>query len=89
MKKFNLKNTGNYNYYNANILDIWYQDNKIVAYVEGTYIYKTEMIIKNNEIYNYYCNCPSSEGGMSFCKHLSNQFSLIVVLLCFYMGLRL
>ena len=49
MKKFNLKNTGNYNYYNANILDIWYQDNKIVAYVEGTYIYKTEMIIKNNE----------------------------------------
>ena len=71
MKKFNLKNTGNYNYYNANILDIWYQDNKIVAYVEGTYIYRTEMIIKNDEIYNYYCNCPSSEGGMSFCKHLS------------------
>ena len=60
MKKFNLKNTDNYNYYNVNILDIWYQDNKIVAYVEGTYIYRTEMIIKNDEIYNYYCNCPSS-----------------------------
>lgn len=71
MKKFNLKNIDNYNSYNANILDIWYQDNKIVAYVEGTYIYKTELIIKNDEVYNYYCNCPSSEGGMSFCKHLS------------------
>lgn len=71
MKKFNLKNINNYNYYRANILDIWYQGNKIVAYVEGTYIYKIEMIIRNNEIFNYYCNCPSSEGGMSFCKHLS------------------
>lgn len=72
MKKFNVKNDYSYHsYYNANILDIWYQDNKIVAYVEGTYIYKTEMIIKNDKITNYYCSCPSSEGGMSFCKHLS------------------
>lgn len=71
MKKFNLKNNDYSSCYNANILDIWYQDNKIVAYVEGTYIYKIEMIIKNDEICNYYCNCPSSEGGMSFCKHLS------------------
>lgn len=70
MKKFNLKNE-NCHYYNANILDIWCQENKIVAYVQGTYIYRTEMIIKNDEICNYYCNCPSSEGGMSFCKHLS------------------
>ena len=29
------------------------------------------MIIKNDKICNYYCNCPSSEGGMNFCKHLS------------------
>ena len=70
MKKFNLKNE-NYHYYNANILDIWCQENRIVAYVQGTYIYRTEMIIKNDEICNYYCNCLSSEGGMSFCKHLS------------------
>lgn len=69
MKKFNLKNE-NY-HYNANILDIWCQGNKIVAYVEGSYIYKTEMIIKNDRICNYYCCCPYSEGGMSFCKHLS------------------
>ena len=71
MKKFNLKNIDNYNCYTANILDIWYQGNKIDAYVEGTYIYKIEMIIKNDEICNYYCNCPFSAGGMSFCKHLS------------------
>lgn len=70
MKKINLKNE-NSHYYNANILDIWCQENKIVAYVEGTYIYKTEMIIKNDKICNYYCSCPSSEGGMNFCKHLS------------------
>ena len=69
-EKFNLKNE-NYHYYNANILDIWCQENRIVAYVQGTYIYRTEMIIKNDEICNYYCNCLSSEGGMSFCKHLS------------------
>lgn len=71
MKKFNLKNIHNYGSYSANILDIWYQGNKIVAYVEGTYIYKIEMIIKNDEVCNYYCSCPSSEGGMGFCKHLS------------------
>ena len=39
--------------------------------MEGRHIYKTEMIIKNNNIENHYCSCPSSEGGMSFCKHLA------------------
>lgn len=76
MKKFNLENENSY-YYNIDILDIWCQENKIVAYVEGTYIYKTEMIIKNDKICNYYCSCPSSEGGMSFCKHLSGVVSYL------------
>lgn len=72
MKKINVKDYDSYHSnYTADILDIWCQDNRIVAYVEGTYIYKTELIIKNDKITNFYCSCPSSEGGMSFCKHLS------------------
>lgn len=72
MKKFNLKNNkNNRGSRDFAILDIWCQKDKVVAYVEGTYIYKTEMIIKDNQIKNYYCSCPSSDGGMSFCKHLS------------------
>lgn len=73
MKKFKLKShsTSKSNY-QTNILDIWCQNDKIVAYIEGTNIYKTEMIIKNNRIDSYYCSCPSSEEGMNFCKHLSS-----------------
>ena len=72
MKKYNIKSNQSCRVnYAPEILDIWCQGNKIVAYVEGTHIYKTEMIIKNNNIENYYCSCPSSEGGMNFCKHLA------------------
>lgn len=72
MKKFNLKNNkGYYSNYSSNILDIWYQENKITAYVEGTNIYKVQMIVKGSEISNYFCSCPYSKRGMSFCKHLS------------------
>ena len=71
MKKFKLKNYNSYkNNYISNILDIWYQNNKIVAYIKSTQIYKTELIIGNNRIENYYCSCRSCDGGMHFCKHL-------------------
>lgn len=72
MKKFKLKKyNSNKNTYTANVLDIWYQNNKVVAYVQGTQIYKTELIIKGNRIENYYCSCPSCNGGMHYCKHLT------------------
>lgn len=72
MKKFKFRRyNSNQNNIQSNILDIWCQKDRIVAYVEGTKIYKTELIIKNNRIANYYCSCPSSDGGMNFCKHLS------------------
>lgn len=72
MKKYNIRDNQSCRVnYAPEILDIWCQGNRIVAYVEGTYIYKTEMIIKNNNIENYYCSCPNSEGGMNFCKHLA------------------
>lgn len=71
MKKFKLKNFSDKSTYQVNILDIWYQNDKVVAYVQGSEIYKIEIIINNNRITNYYCSCPSSDGGMSFCKHLS------------------
>jgi len=71
MKKFKFKENTERRGYAANILDIWCQGDKIVTYVQGTYIYKIEMIIKDGKIKNYYCSCPSSDGGMNFCKHLA------------------
>lgn len=42
MKKYNIKSNQSCRVnYAPEILDIWCQGNKIVAYVEGTYIYKT------------------------------------------------
>lgn len=42
MKKFKLKRySSSKNNCSANILDIYYQRNKIVAYVKGSQIYKT------------------------------------------------
>ena len=71
MKKFKLKRySSSKNNCSTNILDIYYQKNKIVAYVKGSHIYKTELIIRSNRIENYYCSCPSCQGGMNFCKHL-------------------
>src|ERR1044072_5756505 len=37
------------------------------AEVEGTDIYETEVRLKNNEITDYFCNCPY-EGDL--CKHV-------------------
>lgn len=71
MKKFTLRKYSNHqNNYQVSILDIWCQNNQITAYVKGTNIYQTKLIIRNNRIANYYCSCPSSQGGMNFCKHL-------------------
>lgn len=64
MKQFKFKRYSNSkNNYKANILDIWCQNNKVVAYIQGTEIYKAELIIRGNRIENYYCSCPSCQGG--------------------------
>ncbi len=70
MKKFELKRWEYDDNYNADVLDIWYQNDKVCAYVQGSEIYKVELIIRNGRVDNYFCSCPACDGGMSFCKHL-------------------
>ena len=61
-----------YAYYQENrILDIWYQDNHVYAYIDGSQIYKVEFEIKNNKIKKYYCSCPYAEGYEYDCKHMA------------------
>ena len=53
-------------YYRENrILDIWYQNNIVTSYIEGSEIYKVELKIDNDEI-NSYCSCPYSETIATF-----------------------
>ena len=79
MKKFNLREYSNHQKnYQVHILDIWCQNNQITAYVKGTNIYQTKLNIRNNRIANYYCSCPSSQGGMNFCKHLVGVENYII-----------
>ncbi len=59
-------------YYQENrILDIWYQDNNVYAYVDGSQIYKIGLKIIDGEINDCYCSCPYSEHGEYMCKHLA------------------
>ena len=58
-------------YIDNRILDIWYQENNVYAYVDGSEIYKVELEIKNGEIRRYYCSCPYSEDGEYMCKHIA------------------
>lgn len=59
-------------YYMGNrILDIWCQDNLIIAYIDGSEIYRVELKIDNKEILNSYCSCPYSEDGEFMCKHIA------------------
>lgn len=61
-----------YAYYQENrILDIWYQENHVYAYIDGSQIYKVEFEIKNNKIKKYYCSCPYAEGYEYGCKHMA------------------
>ena len=60
------------NYYEENrILDIWCQDDRIIAYIDGTEIYRVELRANNNELNNFYCSCPYSEDGQYMCKHIA------------------
>ncbi len=60
------------NYYMENrILDIWYQENNVYAYIDGSEIYRVIMEIKNDEIKGLYCSCPYSEDGRYLCKHIA------------------
>lgn len=58
-------------YYENRILDIWYHENNIFAYIEGSEIYKVELEIKNGQIRNCFCSCPYSEDGEYTCKHIT------------------
>ena len=59
-------------YYRENrILDIWCQDDKITAYIDGTEIYRVELRANDNELNNPYCSCPYSEDGQYMCKHIA------------------
>ena len=74
MKKFELNiRTGFISDYNHDVLDIWYIENKIAAYVkQEKNIYKLEIIAEEDQIISYYCSCSMCGGGMNFCKHLAS-----------------
>lgn len=58
-------------YYKENrILDIWYQQDLVTAYIEGSEIYRIEIRANDNELNNFYCSCPYSEDGEYMCKHI-------------------
>ena len=59
-------------YYNeGRILDIWYQENEVTAYIDGSTIYKVKLEIENEKIIDYFCSCPYSEDGEYTCKHMA------------------
>ena len=59
-------------YYKENrILDIWYQDDTITAYIDGSEIYRIELRANDEELNNFYCSCPYSEDGEYMCKHIA------------------
>lgn len=59
-------------YYLENrILDIWCQDNKVVAYINGSSIYKVKLTI-DNKLKDYSCSCPYSLDGEYMCKHIAS-----------------
>ena len=60
------------NYYKDNrILDIWCQQDLVTAYIDGSEIYKVEIVVNNKELNNFYCSCPYSEDGKYMCKHMA------------------
>lgn len=59
-------------YYQENrILDIWFQDDLVTAYVDGSEIYRIELRANDKELNNFYCSCPYSENGEHMCKHIA------------------
>ena len=59
-------------YYNEDrILDIWCQNDLIVAYIDGSEIYKVELKVNDEKLDNFYCSCPYSENGEYMCKHIA------------------
>lgn len=59
-------------YYNdGRILDIWCEGNFITAYIDGSEIYRIKLIIGDNDLNDFYCSCPYSEGGHYLCKHIA------------------
>ena len=59
-------------YYKENrILDIWYQDDLVTAYIDGSEIYRIELRVNDKELNNFYCSCPYSEDGEYMCKHIA------------------
>ena len=59
-------------YYKENrILDIWYQDDLVTAYIYGSEIYRIELRVNDKELNNFYCSCPYSEDGEYMCKHIA------------------
>lgn len=58
-------------YEEGRILDIWCQENLIIAYIEGSEIYRVEVRVSDKDIDNFYCSCPYSENGEYICKHIA------------------
>ena len=59
-------------YYMENkILDIWCQQDLVTAYIDGSEIYRIELIVNDKELNHFYCSCPYSEGGEYLCKHIA------------------
>ncbi len=60
------------NYYLDNrILDIWYRDNSVFAYIGGTEIYKIVINIYEKVILYCYCSCPYFCSSEFMCKHIA------------------
>ena len=60
------------NYYKENrILDIWWQDDLVTAYIDGSEIYRIELRVDGKNLNSFYCSCPYSEDGEYMCKHIA------------------
>jgi len=53
------------------ILDIWYQNDQIISYIDGSEIYKVELEIDKHGLNYTSCSCPFSQNGEYDCKHIA------------------
>lgn len=66
-------------YYEENrILDIWYQQDLITAYVYGSEIYRVKIRVDDNELNDFSCSCPYSSDGEDMCKHIAAALYYLV-----------
>lgn len=51
----------------GDVKEVKFSENTIYGRVQGSYLYKTKILIHSKDSYYFYCSCPYSYGGL--CKH--------------------